>query len=796
MNHGVGYNRKIFEMYFAKTQLEPRNKLINKQEVQYSSVDTLLAADSKSRFSLRNEFKTDYYTKNRFLPRQMSFGANPFKNDDNASKTPLESVNKSKVDLSDNIYRVPDGVSMEDIFSYYPDTPLNRELELFYTGKTPKKLHKESKKKKSLDTDKNELLQEPKTKKNSSLAKYALWGTLAVGGTGGALYLNDVYKGRAEQEALSAKIDEIQSLSAVDEPKSFEDDIKTYSSTRDPKLGPGALKGDTIIVNPGHGWWSNNKTLDPGAPGKGADGEDLDEYMLNRKFTAQMVKLLTDQDATVIYIGGYFPHLEAKIKALKADALISVHTNDQSKQIEDPNAADIYYGKGFPKGKDFADTMRNTIRSVKPNTRVLTDDKSQHSRLGVLRTNKDMAAVLIETGKPSIYQDPAYLDFWPRQWLMMEGAVHGLVNYLHHDKEQMYVAETAAIKEMVEKQSATYFVSTQDFERAEKGKKGKNTSTSDLSHTYKEGETVESIEKAYALRPGELAFMNNISEADTIVPGRELMIGKARINPAIISSKEDIMKVFGYSREFLDKVILLEGKKDAVYEDQKLNQTIGIGHFLSPFEKIYYKDKVISEAEIYRIFAQDLFEKETYLKDNLGTGSYASLKTNKKEVLIDVVFNRGHLSQNLISAIKSGNRESIAENLIHPVLEKDRQNTSLMYAVSRRWMYWMGDYFKGEKHSDAMINTAQRRYDFWNKAAHAMGYGKHIISKDNEKTKAFFNGRVKLRDPLEKLSGAKNAMIEAAIKAVTVPVEPEDEENETELESADEKIIPELPEEK
>ena len=96
----------------------------------------------------------------------------------------------------------------------------------------------------------------------------------------------------------------------------------------------GDLRGNTIMVNAGHGW-GNDSYPDGGAPTKDKDGNLVREWDVARGFANKLIKELTSRGATVIYTTGTASKVIDAKEENKADFMISLHCNSAGKPQEE-----------------------------------------------------------------------------------------------------------------------------------------------------------------------------------------------------------------------------------------------------------------------------------------------------------------------------------------------------------------------------------------------------------------------------------------------------------------------------
>ena len=160
-------------------------------------------------------------------------------------------------------------------------------------------------------------------------------------------------------------------------------------------------------------------------------------------------------------------------------------------------------------------------------------------------------------------------------------------------------------------------------------------------HYVKAGDTFEKIEKLYGFSKGELRNYSTNSKLTTLKAGNKVQLPE-RVHLRNINNKNDVAKALGISTGFIDHMESIEKKRTRLYDDGAGNATVGIGHHaFGSFEKNFYKNRTLSNKEIYQLLAKDLAKAKNTIVKSIGQDAYDKLSVNQKEALIDYVFNRG-----------------------------------------------------------------------------------------------------------------------------------------------------------
>lgn len=190
----------------------------------------------------------------------------------------------------------------------------------------------------------------------------------------------------------------------------------------------------------------------------------------------------------------------------------------------------------------------------------------------------------------------------------------------------------------------------------------------DASSFYKvkSGDSPYSIAKEHNVSMRRLLYQNGMDKNSVIYPGDTLIIPEA-YTVKNIKTLEDVSKMLGLNMEYLEFLTDIEGKHNSVYKDRNDNETIGIGHLLNKEEKELYKDKVITDEQVYTLLAQDLLDVDLDLQTVINEQAYYNMPAHLKESVIDLAFNKGvgAISDNkaLCKALNEENYPAAVANL-------------------------------------------------------------------------------------------------------------------------------------
>ena len=159
-------------------------------------------------------------------------------------------------------------------------------------------------------------------------------------------------------------------------------------------------------------------------------------------------------------------------------------------------------------------------------------------------------------------------------------------------------------------------------------------------YKVKSGDSPYSIAKEHNISMRRLLSQNGMTKSSVIFPGDTLIIPES-YTVKNIKTLEDVSKMLGLNNDYLEFLCEIEEKHNTVYKDRNNNETIGIGHLLKGKEKELYKNKTLSDKEIYTLLAQDLLDIDLDLQTVINENAYKNMPAHLKESVIDLAFNKG-----------------------------------------------------------------------------------------------------------------------------------------------------------
>lgn len=541
----------------------------------------------------------------------------------------------------------------------------------------------------------------------------------------------------------------------------------------------GFLSGKTIIVNAGHGGYNpNNGAFDAGTHAKNETGRTVEEWEKNREFALELIPKLTMKGAKVIFISGSAASVaDAKKKYKSADMFISLHCDSSVKtQVRGQT---VLYAPTDKNNKQLADTMKENIAKhphVDPDScRMRPDNRG----LAVLNASPLMPSVLIETGFQSNPQDLKNIE--SREYrntfagLVSESvedyfAQKDIKKYKLHTNSDVLNFTSPAKEKAPEKSEVsqnnnqnrlkdelrniylsqanpTDFSLKDELRKIyapETTKKFPNTSFAKRAvHKVKSGETLSGLEKRYGLLQGELTDYNKL-ENTALAVGQQLKIPE-HVKASNIRTKNDAADAVGLSSEFLSELERVEGKN---YSMNGNKPTIGVGHYpFTNFEKIYYKEKKVSDEEIYTLLAKDITKAQAKIKAEIGVEAYDRLSQKQKEAIVDFVFNRGETifrskdCDELRKALINGDYDTAAINIKHNL---DYKTKKVKCGLCRRRLQEMARFCDGN-FSPKVLKGAQKLYEDGINAARSEGLPKHVIDDYSREILELFDNKLTAR---------------------------------------------------
>ena len=526
-----------------------------------------------------------------------------------------------------------------------------------------------------------------------------------------------------KENVLKARPDPI-----LDKRGNIKANVRVYEPIR-----KGDLSGRTIIVNAGHGGYNpNNGFFDAGSSVKGSDGGKVEEWDINNDIVKKIIPLLMLNGAKVVYMNGSAANIMDEKDKYNADLFLSIHC-DSAKNTEISGQRIIY--RNSNNNKKLAKILEENLESDKvfdsENCKIKEDDRG----LGVLKVSSSIPSILIESGFLSNEDDLEKLQSHDFQAKLAVNLVGGINQYFN-----------TVVKPKKEQENEN---SESDFDSIDKKPlmQEKNKLTiPPQSHKVQKGETLYSLEKKYGLRAGELAYLNGIDASKGLKIGQTLKIPE-RFNIGTIKSNEDIAKLLKFSPKFIEDLMTFEGKKDIhkIFPDQVNNPTIGYGHLINTeFESKYYKNRKLSNEEVYILLAQDLLKAENAVRLSIGSDKYESLSQNQKQALVDFVFSRG------AGTFNSKHCKKLREGLIEGDFDKAAANITynrsiktgeVMNGLTKRRLYEMA-MFAGENKSDEVLDAARKLYNEGLQSAKKEKLNQGTIDAYKKDVQSWFDGKL------------------------------------------------------
>ena len=186
------------------------------------------------------------------------------------------------------------------------------------------------------------------------------------------------------------------------------------------------------------------------------------------------------------------------------------------------------------------------------------------------------------------------------------------------------------------------------------------------------GDNLSKIAKKFGVEVSSIKILNGL-EKDQLKLDQKLKIPQTKI-PKNIRNLDDVAKAMGVSKDFIQKLKLIEDGKNPKtgepfkdnefhntgYNDHDGVKTIGIGHVFQPGDK-----DPLSNKEVLELFTKDLLKMETHIEETIGKSVYKNLPDGMKEALLDMVFNKGTkiITPQMIRDIQSGDFEEVINQM-------------------------------------------------------------------------------------------------------------------------------------
>ena len=502
--------------------------------------------------------------------------------------------------------------------------------------------------------------------------------------------------------------------------------IKTYNP-----IARGSLSGKTIIINAGHGGYNpNNGFFDAGSANTDNKGNMVEEWSTNDALVKKVIPLLSLNGAKVIYMNGSAINIMAAKEKYNADMFVSIHCDSASN--DEASGQRVIYRDNNKNNARLAQLIEKNLEKspdIDPETCI---SKPDDRGLGVLKSSPSIPSVLIETGFLSNEDDIQKLQDEGFQYVFASNLAKSISDYFKTSSD----TEAKPVK-TAETQKSKPKTKTSE----------KNPHTiAPQTHTVKKGETLYSLERKYGLRAGELASLNGFDANKGISIGQKIKIPE-RFKTGSPQNSADVAKLLGFSKQFIEDLKDFEGKEDVhkVFYDRVGNATIGYGHLINTnFEKKYYKNRKLSDAEVYNLLAQDLLKAENAIRQSIGSDVYEELSQKQKQALVDFVFSRGAGTFNsdecedLRDALIDGDMDVAAANITY---NRSIKSGEVMNGLTKRRLYEMA-MFAGNNKSDIVIEAAQDLFEEGLKSAKKEKLNQGTIDAYKRDVNEWFDGEL------------------------------------------------------
>lgn len=277
-------------------------------------------------------------------------------------------------------------------------------------------------------------------------------------------------------------------------------------------------------------------------------------------------------------------------------------------------------------------------------------------------------------------------------------------------------------------------------------------------HIVNKGDNLSNIAKENNVSITRLIAENEIDNPSLINIGDTIKIPSV-YTVKNINNIDDVANMTGFRKEFLENMSEMEGVHNSMYVDRNNNKTIGIGHLIKNDELEKYKNKTLSESEVYTIFAQDILNCDLDFKTLLSEENYLAIPVTVKESVIDLIFNKGlgavKNNENIMQGLNEQDYEKVISNLTQDYsLVKDKNGKTVKkYAsgLSKRRLYDISNASKMYKTipqtiKDAANNTYLKGLEHLENEYKKGEYTKEVYEnvKAEYKTLAYtwFNGEI------------------------------------------------------
>ena len=501
--------------------------------------------------------------------------------------------------------------------------------------------------------------------------------------------------------------------------------IKTYNP-----IGHGDLSGKTIIINAGHGGYNpNNGFFDAGSANTDNKGNMVEEWSTNDALVKKLIPLLSLNGAKVIYMNGSAINIMNAKEKYNADMFVSIHCDSASN--DEASGQRVIYRDNNKNNSRLAQLIEKNLEKNPDIDKETCITKQDDRGLGVLKSSPSIPSVLIETGFLSNEDDIQKLQDEGFQYVFASNLAKGISDYFKTSSDtESNSIKTAAARPKVKSK-----------------RQDKNPHTiAPQTHTVQKGETLYSLERKYGLRAGELASINGFDANKGLSIGQKIKIPE-RFKTGNPQNSADVAKLLGFSKQFVEDLKDFEGKEDVhkVFYDKVGNATIGYGHLINTnFEKKYYKNRKLSDAEVYNLLAQDLLKAENAIRQSIGSDIYEDLSQKQKQALVDFVFSRGagtfnsDACEDLRDALIDGDMDVAAANITY---NRSIKSGEVMNGLTKRRLYEMA-MFAGNNKSDIVLDSARELFEEGLKSAKKEKLNQGTIDAYKRDVNEWFDGEI------------------------------------------------------
>lgn len=245
------------------------------------------------------------------------------------------------------------------------------------------------------------------------------------------------------------------------------------------------------------------------------------------------------------------------------------------------------------------------------------------------------------------------------------------------------------------------------------------TKTPATVHVVKSGENPSSIASKYNVSLKRLQAANSLTSSSVIHPSDKLIIPES-YTIKNVKTLEDVSKLTGLGEDYLNNLKNFEKVLYEVENDRNGNPTIGIGHWVQPYERDKYIGETISDADVYELLGNDLLKCDLDLRTGIDSLVYENLPSHLKESIIDLAFNKGVgavlNNEKLVNAINNQDYVTAVANLNQDYSVVKNAKGELVHkpasGLSKRRLYDIANASKIFKNGypTAVLNSANNVY--------------------------------------------------------------------------------------